>query len=47
MRRQFEWAYIPPMFDWQNLVFLIFIMLCIASAKWIFKRTYEYSHAQS
>jgi uncharacterized membrane protein YjfL (UPF0719 family) len=33
--------------DWQNGVFLLFIVICIISAKFIFKRSLEFNHARS
>ena len=33
--------------DWQNGVYLLFIVLCIMSAKVIFKWSLEFSHAKS
>lgn len=36
-----------PNTDWQNAVYLVFIVVCIISAKVVFKASLEFSHANS
>ena len=44
---QTEGAYVRTAFDWQNAVYVVFIMLCILVAKWLYQRHYEFHFAQS
>lgn len=43
----FETAYLATIFDWQNAVYVVFILLCIHSAKMLFKFSLEFTHASS